>query len=534
LSRRRFAAITFGVAWIVAALAFAAARQFRGGYTYVSPFAPGEAADQIAALRKKSGFPLRIVAVDLTARGTTVEVQNPSSPDVTDRWEIAHVRIGRRGLIDWTHVSGPYPVPSSRHELPVADLAFPSDQAEFGAVPQLAEAAVRRAALEEPAKVVGMHLGRQVVLLPYAHVGRLGWTVEVRSPRESARAFASAEGRITGADLQGTLRAKRLDLFRGGPPLLAIARQLSGAMEGKERIVRLLVYSKSLRAELVDPRDPRGRATYVSDIDGVFRSRLDDMSPKLPPALMLDPDPPFAVAEIDWSALPRMVETARERLAMRGANVALLAIRKHARGLDRPVIEWEVALTAASGQSASLALDTGGRVLSASRPPGQQSRPDMLQPAAAAEFVALLRRELDPQTGVMEIVLRPDQARATIRDPRDPRRVVALSYAGYVLEREPAFRGKPGTWMGQPFDDASFFRLAELDDAALAALPRLRSMALERLRLPGGRVETIGLGRHALILEKNRELVVEIDAKGSDGSGGRVFLDLRGRVLRTD
>lgn len=233
--------------WFIIAIAIllgvvvAAARFARGGFIYVSPMAQGEAVDQMAALQRKVGHPLRIVGVDLGLRRTAVELQNPTTPEVADRWEVSHFRA-RRGLIDWIHVSGPQPVQRSQMRLPTKDLVFGPEEVDFAAVASLAAAAIGRVTLEEPAQVTGMHLAKTTVQIPYAQAGRLGWTVDVHSAHESARAFANAAGRISGLNLDGTLRAQRLNLYDGGQPLLDIARQFSEEFDGKERINSLLIY----------------------------------------------------------------------------------------------------------------------------------------------------------------------------------------------------------------------------------------------------------------------------------------------------
>jgi hypothetical protein len=151
-----------------------------------------------------------------------------------------------------------------------------------------------------------------------------------------------------------------------------------------------------------------------------------------------------------------------------------------------------------------------------------------------AQFMGTLRRELEPHTSVMEIVLRPDEDLIELRDPHDARRILDLKYTGYALERRGMPQSPPGTWMGEHYDDDWFVELQAVDDAVLATLPRLQSAALDRLKMPGGRVEAVGIGRHADILEGNQRLVVEVAVKGDDGVNGRVYFDLHGKVLRKD
>lgn len=202
---------------------------------------------------------------------------------------------------------------------------------------------------------------------------------------------------------------------------------------------------------MVDPRDPRGIATYAGGLNGVFRERMGDMAAQLPASMMSAPDPAFAISEVDWNALPRLVGATRERLNMPDSKVSLVEIRKRARGLGQPAIEWDIDLTAASGPSANLVLDTNGRVLDARWPSGREPQTNMLEPSVVAQFMGTLRRELEPHTPVMEIVLRPDEDLIELRDPRDARRILDLKYTGYALERRGMPQSPPGTWMGEHY-----------------------------------------------------------------------------------
>src|SRR5581483_3413172 len=130
----------------------------------------------------------------------------------------------------------------------------------------------------------------------------------------------------------------------------------------------------------------------------------------------------------------------------------------------QPAIEWEVSF--AGNNSASIVMDSGGRVLAQHSAHGITSH-NMLQPEAIADFMGLLRRELAPQTQVMEISFAPERASIDLREPHAAGRIVTLEYRGYVLEKGMEFPQKPGTGMGQPFDDGWFFSLQNLDDNAL-------------------------------------------------------------------
>jgi hypothetical protein len=77
----------------------------------------------------------------------------------------------------------------------------------------------------------------------------------------------------------------------------------------------------------------------------------------------VNPNHPFATAEVDWTALPRLVTAASERLGAADDKVISVEIRKRAIAPLPPAIEWEVRLDHPSGKSGSFVFDTSGNAL---------------------------------------------------------------------------------------------------------------------------------------------------------------------------
>jgi hypothetical protein len=205
-----------------------------------SPFEPGEAATELAALEAKLGYPPHAVSVEL---------QNPATPQTTDEYRIEHIQA-LHGLIDWNRIIGPDPIQSNRPGPSVPQRVFDLNPSDFTQVPRIARAAVDRVALQEPATATAMVLTKPT-LFPELRLGPLGWTVTVKSAHETAEASFDPTGQPTGIDLSGTIRARTLDLYQGGPPLLDIAHAITARYDGKERVDRLLVYRTSISFDLV-------------------------------------------------------------------------------------------------------------------------------------------------------------------------------------------------------------------------------------------------------------------------------------------
>jgi hypothetical protein len=240
---------------------------------------------------------------------------------------------------------------------------FALEPIDFTQVPRIARAAVDRVALQEPGTAAEMVLTKPT-LFPDLLLGPLGWMVTVKSAHETAEASFDLTGQPTGVDLSGTIRARMLDLYQGGPPLLEIAHAITARYDGKEQVDRLLVYRTSISFDLVGDGTVDRPGDYSSGINGIRRSGegLAAM-PHIAIPGFVNPNQPFATAEVDWTALPRLVTAARERLGAPDAGIVSVEIRKRAIAPLPSAIEWEVRLEHPSGRPGSVVFDTSGNVL---------------------------------------------------------------------------------------------------------------------------------------------------------------------------
>jgi len=521
-------------AWITATVIFVApiVTYFGRGAIYdVSPFLPGEAAQQIAAFQKAAGASVKPVSIDMTPKGVNIEVQSRTQPQATDSWEVWHVR-GMRGLIDWVHVGGPTPNQASRANVPMEQRTFDLQEVDFKGVSDLTKASVARAALEENATVEAMNIARSHIFLPYEHAGPLGWRIDVKSPHESALVFADPQGRLTGANLDGTLRAQALDLYQGGKPLMEIVHQIGATFGNQRRITKMLVYNKLIRFEAPSPDGRKVSNWYDADINSVRRESFDD--PMMSVAGFGQADSLFSIDDIDWGSLGRLTQAARSQLNMADGKIALLEIHERARGFAGPAIEWEFDLQPPSGPSVSIVLDNAAKPLQMRGPQGQEKPSDMMEPAKVDQFVNALRQQVGPDTSVMEIVFRPDEGIAEVRDPSKPGMIAELRYDGYSFSTFGDPTSRPGKWHGLPYEDDWLFNLGAVDDRLLSRIPALTRTALAKLNIPGGQVESVAIGQARDMFENNRRLLVEVSVKGDNGLDGRVWFGPNGGIVRFD
>jgi len=500
----------------------------------VSALAPGEAVRQMAALRTQlAGIPA--ISITLGPEGVTAELQNQARQEVSDEWRVEHLR-GLAGLLDWVRIAGPDPVQSGQKLVPVPERVFDLGPIDFAATPNLAHAAVERVALEEPGQVTAIELTRPQILVPAPQAGTLRWKVTVKAAHESAEAYADPSGRITGVDLNQTLRAQRLDLFTDTKALGDMVQVIDKGFGGKAGLDHLLLYNKLISFHLASGQPAQGQDNYTCDIDGVRHDAIQDSTGIKPSTLpsFMPQDQPFGIREPDWASLPRLLQRARETLAMPKGQPILLKLGKRAVGLDPPALQWEIDLQEPGGAKGSVTLDSAGNPV---RPPqsDQVAKPgSMLEPAAITGFVEALRRKLDTHAAIMAITVTEKEGHLDLRDPRDQASIISLGYDGVALQQRPSMPDKPGQYMGMPYDADSLFDLSALDASILQDLPAREAAALQRLKIPGGKVSEISFGRQRLMFPANRQLVIEIGVTGDKRVDGRIYFDPHGNVMRAD
>jgi len=502
----------------------------------VSALALGEAVSQMAALRAKIGSLPKAVSVTLGPDGTSVELQNPGRPQVSDEWSVEHLH-GLAGLLDWIRVSGPEPVSAGQGMAPMADRVFDLVPIDFAIVPNLVRAAIERVALEEPGAATTIELSKPQILIPSAHAGTLRWQISVKAAHESASAYADPAGHITGLDLAQTLRAQRLDLFADNHALLDMVQVIDKQFDGKAGIDHLLLYDKRFSFHLASGQPAPGQDNYSCDLDGVRHDGLADGSgikaTMMIPSFMPQ-DQPFGIRDADWATLPHLLQRAREVLGLPQGQPTLLKLGKRATGLDPATLQWEIDLRDPNNAKGTVVLDSAGNPLKSPRSDHEAKPASMLDPAAITGFVEALRRKLDPHAAIMSITVTQKEGHLDLRDPHDPSSIISLGYDGVALETRPSMPDKPGNYMGMPYQSDWLFELGALDASILQDLPAREAAALQRLNIPGGKVTDIVFGRQRLMFPANRQLTVEIDVAGDRNTDGRVYFDPHGNVMRAD
>ena len=488
-------------------------------------FDEGRAQAALERIFDKAGHPTKVLSLVIRAHELAVELQDPSQPGHIDAWQdsLATSTFRRWVYPEW--ISGPRPVelslPNPNLDANLLDLK-PSDAA---VVPKLVADAVKRAQLEDAARVDRLELRRQLHLVPEPSSGPPQWDVEVTSGRERATIYADQSGRLTHANFDGTRRAQALNYLNGGKELTTAVAMIADTL-GKDPIIKsMIVYDKSLTFEAVNPDHPDRDARFSAGLNGVYRDLLLDSVTNI--NLPNQPTPGrFAITDVDWSLLPKLEDTARDRLKLPGGKIGLVQLSKPSNGVGGPTIEWEINVKAADDAVVEgyVVFDVKGNVLRTKFPPGRGPKLDMLDAASIAPAFDALKSALGEHAAMTELEFRSERLMITTRDPKDPAERLVFDYSGESLRHSIM---PPLDW--PTFGPDWFFDLSQAQPVA-ARWSQLQQDALTRLGLADGKIERMTISKQKLLMPRNDRVLVEVRAEAGKRNGYVVY-DLNGRPV---
>jgi len=487
-------------------------------------FAEGRAQAGLQKIFAKAGNPTKVLSLDIRSNQLIVEVQDPANPQHIDAYidRIATGTIER--LIAPESISGPRPVELNliNRDLDANLFALKTD--DLATVAKLAAASVKRAGLEDVAGVDRMELRRHLYLIPEPRSGDVEWSVEVTSGRERATVFANLSGAISHANLDGTSRAQRLNYLAGGKELDDTVAEIADVMGKTPTIKRLLVYDRSLIYEAANPDDAGRDSRYSAGINGVYRD-LDDAIANVSIPTQTPPGR-FAVTDVDWKLLPKLIETARDRLTLPGGRIPFVEITRPDRGVGGPQIAWEINVESAGNSNVEgrVVFDNKGSVLSTHYPPGKGPKLDMLDAANIAPAFAAMKQALGAHAAMTELDFRNERLTLTTRDPKNPEERIVLEYSGETLDRSIM---PPFNW--PTFGADWFFDLAAAEPAA-ALWEALEKDALTRLGLADGKIWRITISKQKLSMPRNDRVLIEVRAEAGKRHGYVVY-DTAGKMV---
>ena len=331
-------------------------------------------AQAIGTFRERIGAPVHVLNVSITPDDVTIRAQDPNNRSRVDEWRLDRVHVV---AVNWDRVSGPSPYPLTLINPDLEANLFDLDEIDFAASIKLARAAVERAGLAGNARAMRMEIARQVFVLPKPSSGEIRWTVDVSSGRESVQVFADSQGTIVGMNIDGTDRAKNLDILRD-LNLVADAARAFRFILGPDKILlraNILANSIGFVTNLPDPSSPvpvsgglSTRRIYVWNLNGLQRA-IGTVNADA--AFQSVSSEAFSIDDVDWTVLPKIAAAAAQQLAMTQGRVTGIELSKPVNAIGPSIVLWKIEITDQNKEKGFILADTAGTVKQV-MPPAQR------------------------------------------------------------------------------------------------------------------------------------------------------------------
>jgi hypothetical protein len=474
----------------------------------------------------------RALNVEIKTDKLIIQLQDPAAPTHIDEFSYRKLP-GVLGMF-LPEVSGPTAVRLNLINPNLEENLFDLDQVNFAAVPEAVAAAVRRVALDGGGTVDAITIQRKIRILPAPSSGDIEWHVDVHGPRESATAYADAQGRITHLDLSGTQRAKTLDYTRD-PVMLTEAIGRIRSSFGSEAIYNHFTVSRLNVAFTVrDEKDPKATQDYSCDISAIRQSVLDKMF-KIPKDPFAQERDYFSIDDADWSKVASIGKVALEKIVVPNAQIFNVELIKPGPKLLKPQkLRWRVRILEGSfGESGYAEFDPkSGELTAVELPPSQVKAVNFLEPAQTSTLLSKIREDFTAGAPFMEISV--DDRGATVKATSAAKPDELESYSYDAKKRaEPTWSHSPGfpkSPFDLNFDQHDLFSAAEFQ-AFEPRVADLEKKTLERLPIADAKVTRLTWFRKSPFYPRNKKVLLEVRTEGRQGRSGRVVWDSSGSIV---
>lgn len=490
----------------------------------VNLFEGAAAQEAMAELSKKIGHPARALDADITPLSLTVRVQDPAQPSHIDEYSLEHEYMFE-GYYHRVALNGPKPVQLTLVNNNLEENLFDLKDVNMAGVAETAKSAVERTALEGGGVVASVHIQRHLFLVPAPRCGEIEWEIHVRSDREYASAYADAAGRITRLNLDGSNRAKNLNLFADVKEIRRIVGMMREVFGSAPGILKLHLNRNYLSFTARDPQKPKRVMNFTANLNGVLM--LLDAADGGPGSRELPDERFFAVDDVDWSRVPEILEQARLKLEIPKGGVYKVALEKPTFEGVAQALRWTVEIRDEEGENGEATFDPKGGVMKLKPPKSRQVHVSMFEPAGAGKAILGIKETFGPHAKLMELSFDEHRATITALNPKQPGRLRDFVYD------EDHFVDYPGSDMTpfyRGFGAGSFFDLDEIEEALSSKLAQMKKTAFERLKMTDGTIERITIAKQQKMQPAGPKVAVEIRAKNAQKEGGVTF-DLQGNVM---
>ncbi len=490
----------------------------------VNLFESNKAQDALAELSKKFTQPAKVLNLDITPLSLTVRVQDPGQPSHVDEYTLEH----SYSFDDRYHgvsISGPKAVQLSLINENLDENLFNLNDVNIAGVAVTAKSALERTALESGG-ITSIHIQRRLFLIPVATCGDVDWEISVKSEREYATAHADAKGRITRLNLDGTNRAKNLNLYADNKALLGIVAMMRETFGSTRGILKLHLNRDFLGLDARDPQKPKRLMSFTAGLNGVLMG-MDAFNggpgaPPLPDARF------FGVDDVDWSHVPDMLKQAQGKLEIPKSRLYAVSLAKPTLAGETQPLRWTVEIQDGEGEDGEVEFDPQGVVTHVKLPKSRRVPVNTSEPEGARRVIAGIKQTFGAHAKLIELAFSGSRATIIARDPKQPAKLRDWLYDD---DHFADFKGSDHTTFYRNLQDASFFDLDEVEPALLQRLAELEKSALLRLKMPGGKIEGITLCRQQKMQPLSPKLTIQIKAQDADGKSGWVSYDLQGNFV---
>jgi hypothetical protein len=504
-----------------------------------SLFAEDRAIEQaVAAIEDKAGGGhLRALQIEIEPDAVTIQLQDPQDPRHVNEWKFARIDLR---LFQYDRVSGPQPVELNLINPDLEANLFNLDDVDFAASDKLMKAAIARAALEDPARVFGMEIKRQVIILPRPSSGPVLWRLDIGSGRETAQIIADAGGRIIGWNLDGTNRAKNLDILQQLALTADAARDFKAALGSDRVLLKVDVNSRDIGFDTNLPEAEAGAdrhstihhdKDFVWNLNGLRRTLAGSVHVDVPG--MQFSHAPFGIDEADWGLLPKLPAKARDALGMPQGRVSDITLSKPTQGVGTPILLWKIEVTDRNGEKGMVLADTAGALKQVLLPESRRKPINWLDPSAIVDGFARIQQEFGNGAKFAELSFSKDKVSIIAQDPRQPGQVSNFFLTDKGFDR---FGGAFAAFAMMHAQDRPF-AIGDLASLTAAKIAELEGRTMAQMHLANIQVTDVTIGRANMDPSPQGNVVVEIRAlvppfNAPMPPGGRVVYELDGRVIK--
>jgi hypothetical protein len=478
----------------------------------------------MAVIREKTGPSVRAFSVEITSDRIAHLAQDPGNPRRIQEW-----RLQTSLFPGGRDVAGPFPAQPVLINPGLEANLFNLSEVDFAAADGLIKAAAERAALDGPAYVTSIEIKRETFIVPPGS-GNVLWHVHVASGGEFAEIYANARGAIRAADLTHTNRAMRLDLFQQ-PELAAGAGKAFQESQGAGKILLKVsirqkdVYFETSETSQSGPIPLSGSLSWTigyswspySLCGSCLTARRGGINTGTRARLA-----PFGIVDLNWTAVPKIIAAAKEKLAMPDGRIAGVELNMPTAAIGAPVLVWRVDLADRTEERGWIEADRSGIVTQVHLPESRVKPADWLEPAAIMEALARAARDYGAQRQVRSIHFSRKEMTLAGEDPRAPRETVEIKLTDEGFSRSGM---SPFGTGGAPFT------LADLSPLSAEKIASLKAGTLARLKPLDYPIDDIYIERNGASRKGGVTIEMRAWEQGPVHRWGAVVYDIDGAVV---